>query len=946
MLSRNLKSVRGIHKSSSVLKSNQTVTKLENGLTVATIEDNKPVSQLVLAFKAGSRFENSNQAGLTHTIRNFVGRDTQQYFGSSIVWTSAAIGAVLKSFTTRDVFGVALTLPRDQISAGLSILGQAAAVPGFKPWEVEDVYPTMRADNAFRTQFDFVIDGIHKAAYRNSGLANTIFSPCSKIGSISSDALTQFANKHFVSGNAVIFATNAKHEDVELYGKNYSPIRNGSAVTAPKNTYKILRETEIVGADSLNGRRLFNSIDTFFSYGLLTADGTYWRCIRCFLPRVEQKMLVAECGNANDRFLSIGWLKTSFNKGTLHFMLLALNNPSNKAYLARFYHINACIRNSGLLEAITQYIEQLQPVQFAFYSTRQLRPEPAPAAVIDTASVQISSRAAARQRKLTEKEASSDTVPNILPKEIPSMLIDQDVLLDEIVRNRHNRLSTEMYEAQATNEDYVLAEPQTNSNNVEKLEDVMSKKMSCANMESMDTDGLEKILASVELEQEGQSTNNDLADGEYQMSQGDVLHFAIYVFEKSSEKIIESFKIIEGFYSDARKLRYFVMTNHNLYIFKYRVHSENPTQGKSTNISSNGFFIPLIRIPHDRVKSIKISIDNLAFMLEANELGFLHYVQNVEQDDQTCFSYSGSIASLESGAHMINSLINVVECSSRSLVTQTEIDDHIGYMCTLQPSIEKQLGRAVDVRAASLCFWYEQSCEDQKQGASEMSGYLFKTNVSNWMKSTNEAEQKFCLISGSSFLVFNDSSCTEECLSIDIPSSSLVTSGRVTFQLKGAQGNYAFECSSQEEFAKWKDSLASVIEKKDDQRFIAPCLAVVTESSIALVQEGEKFWTDGFIRLLNDLDAKQLKKVIIVPPKKKNSVSALRSPALCLVSEDGTLHYFFVRFEKELHRLAGVIQNTFDVVCETLDDDQVLELPDLEKNIQNTCCSVKDLWPN
>lgn len=92
------------------------------------------------------------------------------------------------------------------------------------------------------------------------------------------------------------------------------------------------------------------------------------------------------------------------------------------------------------------------------------------------------------------------------------------------------------------------------------------------------------------------------------MSQGDTLHFAINVFEKSSEKIIETFKVLESFHSNDMKLRYFVMTNYNLYVFKYRLLTHNASPVKSTNISSEGCFIPVVRMPHDRIKTIKVSL--------------------------------------------------------------------------------------------------------------------------------------------------------------------------------------------------------------------------------------------------------------------------------------------------------------------------------------------------
>uniref|UniRef100_A0A1I7T9P5 ANK_REP_REGION domain-containing protein n=2 Tax=Caenorhabditis tropicalis TaxID=1561998 RepID=A0A1I7T9P5_9PELO len=194
MLSRNIVAVRGAHKAAaSSTKPVEKVTKLGNGLTVATIESNKPLTQLVLAFRAGSRYEKPAQIGLSHTLRNFVGRDSKDHFGSAIVWSASNYGGVVKSFSSRDLFGVSVTVPRDSTSYALHVLAQAAGNPGFKPWEVEDVYPTMRADNGFRTPFDLVVDQIHKAAYRNGGLGNSVYAPCSKIGLICHKTLTEFA---------------------------------------------------------------------------------------------------------------------------------------------------------------------------------------------------------------------------------------------------------------------------------------------------------------------------------------------------------------------------------------------------------------------------------------------------------------------------------------------------------------------------------------------------------------------------------------------------------------------------------------------------------------------------------------------------------------------------------------------------------------------------------
>uniref|UniRef100_A0A1I7T9P9 PH domain-containing protein n=1 Tax=Caenorhabditis tropicalis TaxID=1561998 RepID=A0A1I7T9P9_9PELO len=726
---------------------------------------------------------------------------------------------------------------------------------------------------------------------------------------------------------------------------NYSRAQHGEFQNLIEGYVNIIqRETDIVDAENPNGRKLFNSIDTFFSYGLLTRDGTYWRCIREFLPRAEQKMLVAECGNANDRFLSIGWLKTSFNKGTLHFMLLALNNQDNKRYLKKFYHVNACIRNSGLLEAITQNIGQLQHVQFAFYSTRQLRAEPAVAAVVETTSVQISSRAAARQRKLTEKEASQDTVPNIIPTEIPTILsqaIDQDVLLDELVRNRHNRINTELYDSQHQGDD--VDGPSEEPVEEEQLVDVMTKKMSYAHMDSIEPVGIEQILASVEPAEPAAPVYN-LADGEYEMSQGDVLQLAIDVFDQYSEKIIECFKVIENFHTSHIALRYFVVTNFNIYVFKYRPLEPNASPPAKTNLSSDGFFIPVVRIPHDRIKTIRISIDNLSFMIDAVDEGFSFYHLNTVKEDQIIMSYGGSMAGLESGAHMMNSLIMVVQHSALKLPNPPEVDDHIGYMCMLQPNLEKQLGRSIDIRSAALCFWHEQTFEDREVSLATKAGYLFKTTVGSWMKSTEEAEQKYCMIIGNDFYMFNDSNCKGKNTVIKLRDTTVTSTGRVNFQLKTHDGSLEFECTTQEDHTDWMRVLTIIIEDKSPEQFISACLAVLTENSIALVQEGEKFWTDGFLRLLTEIKIESLKQVIVVyPPEDKESFFANQSPLLCFVTQTDTIHYLFIRFSKELERVATALESNYGLPYVTFSEE--FALTPVGKTIQNACCASKVVWP-
>ncbi|VDO26312.1 unnamed protein product [Heligmosomoides polygyrus] len=138
--------------------------------------------------------------------------------------------------------------------------------------------------------------------------------------------------------------------DVRASRSQHGPFQNKLA----KLVEKLSPEREVVDLEHETGRVLFNSMDSFFAYGLLSGDKVYWRFVREFLPKTQQQLLRAEWGDIDSRRLSIAWLKDAFNRGTLHFQMLSFKN--NRKMIERFYHRNACMSNGGMLEAVTDMI--------------------------------------------------------------------------------------------------------------------------------------------------------------------------------------------------------------------------------------------------------------------------------------------------------------------------------------------------------------------------------------------------------------------------------------------------------------------------------------------------------------------------------------------------------------------------------------------------------------
>ncbi|PAV55695.1 hypothetical protein WR25_03623 isoform B [Diploscapter pachys] len=113
-----------------------------------------------------------------------------------------------------------------------------AARPAFKPWEIEDVIPNLEIDNANKDPYQVVFEDVHRAAYRNGSLANSVYAAKFQIGKFKYGEMVDFANKHFLSGNAVLYGANIDHETLKGYGSTHLDICQGGAVAPIKSPYK------------------------------------------------------------------------------------------------------------------------------------------------------------------------------------------------------------------------------------------------------------------------------------------------------------------------------------------------------------------------------------------------------------------------------------------------------------------------------------------------------------------------------------------------------------------------------------------------------------------------------------------------------------------------------------------------------------------------------------
>lgn len=77
----------------------------------------------------------------------------------------------------------------------LSLLGEMAAQPAFKHWELVDNVETLWVDHAYIQEHpaELIVDLLHKAAFREGSLGNSLFAHDFNIGKVKHEALAKFA---------------------------------------------------------------------------------------------------------------------------------------------------------------------------------------------------------------------------------------------------------------------------------------------------------------------------------------------------------------------------------------------------------------------------------------------------------------------------------------------------------------------------------------------------------------------------------------------------------------------------------------------------------------------------------------------------------------------------------------------------------------------------------
>uniref|UniRef100_A0A8C7PT93 Uncharacterized protein n=1 Tax=Oncorhynchus mykiss TaxID=8022 RepID=A0A8C7PT93_ONCMY len=188
------------------------VSKLPNGLVIASLENYSPVSSVGVFVKAGTRYETVENQGVSHVLRVTSSRETMVYSVECL---------------------------RDHLDTVIEYLINVTMTPEFRPWEVDDLTSRVKVDRALAHQCSQigVIEKLHEAAYKNA-LSNSLYCPDYMVGKVSGEQLQSFVQNNFTSARMALVGLGVNHSVLRQVGEQFLSVRSGAGVAGAKAVYR------------------------------------------------------------------------------------------------------------------------------------------------------------------------------------------------------------------------------------------------------------------------------------------------------------------------------------------------------------------------------------------------------------------------------------------------------------------------------------------------------------------------------------------------------------------------------------------------------------------------------------------------------------------------------------------------------------------------------------
>lgn len=191
------------------------VTKLENGIKVATIDNGGAVSRLSIAVGSGSRSETSSQLGIMHLYKNAAFITNNERSSLRTVREVQQAGGALESSLSRELLSRNATFIRNKLPEILENIAPGITQPIFQVWDLSEVKQASILEKAQVSQDNGAVnlEMLHYSAFRN-GLGNSLYCDDLRINNYSPSQFEELASQLHVGERMTIVGHDVNHDEL------------------------------------------------------------------------------------------------------------------------------------------------------------------------------------------------------------------------------------------------------------------------------------------------------------------------------------------------------------------------------------------------------------------------------------------------------------------------------------------------------------------------------------------------------------------------------------------------------------------------------------------------------------------------------------------------------------------------------------------------------------
>eukprot|EP00111_Clytia_hemisphaerica_P019504 TCONS_00057513-protein len=228
-----------ISRKSPVVNSELKVTKLSNGICVASVDTGATVSRLSISSNVGSRHETAANLGINHLLKNASFLDNGERTSLRTVREVQEVGGSLEVNSSREVSSRTAAFLRNKLPEVMENIAPGITKPLYQAWEITDARNFSNQQNITVKGDDSAvnIENLHKAAYR-TGLGNSLYCDDLSLGVYSSTEIAEYAQSNFVGNKMTIVGTDVSHDELVRYANDlFGSIQAGDKQVTPQQKY-------------------------------------------------------------------------------------------------------------------------------------------------------------------------------------------------------------------------------------------------------------------------------------------------------------------------------------------------------------------------------------------------------------------------------------------------------------------------------------------------------------------------------------------------------------------------------------------------------------------------------------------------------------------------------------------------------------------------------------